>query len=153
MAKTSKSRLKLFRTEIGFHDAFVAAPSMKAALAAWGASTDLFSAGLAERIDDAKRCPAAFDAPGEVVTVRRGSEGEWTRKAPRPAAASSARKRAEAARARLERRLASLDQRHATSVAALDRQARALEDKRARLEAAHGAERRRLLDELAAVER
>ncbi len=30
-------KLKVFRTPAGFHDAYVAAPSRKAALAAWGA--------------------------------------------------------------------------------------------------------------------
>ena len=35
MARTG--RLKVFRTSIGFHDAYVAAPSRKAALEAWGA--------------------------------------------------------------------------------------------------------------------
>jgi hypothetical protein len=29
------AKLKVFRTPIGFHDAYVAAPSKKAALAAW----------------------------------------------------------------------------------------------------------------------
>lgn len=37
------SRLKVYRTPIGFHDTYVAAPSQKAALAAWGSGHDLFS--------------------------------------------------------------------------------------------------------------
>ncbi|MCB4862792.1 hypothetical protein K7W03_24710 [Sphingobium sp. PNB] len=47
-------RLKLFRTPIGFHDAYVAASSRKAALKTWGADADLFARGIAERIDDPK---------------------------------------------------------------------------------------------------
>ena len=39
------AKLKVFRTPIGFHDAYVAAPSRAAALRAWGADTDLFSTG------------------------------------------------------------------------------------------------------------
>lgn len=31
-----KQKLKVYRTPIGFHDAYVAAPSQKAALKAWG---------------------------------------------------------------------------------------------------------------------
>ena len=64
MAKASKAKLKLFKTVIGFHDAYVAAASQKAALEAWGASTDLFSAGLAERVDDPAACEAAFADAG-----------------------------------------------------------------------------------------
>ena len=40
-------KLKVFRTPIGFHDAYVAAPSQKAALQAWGTDTDLFARGVA----------------------------------------------------------------------------------------------------------
>ena len=36
------AKLKVFRTAIGFHDAYVASPSRAAALRAWGADTDLF---------------------------------------------------------------------------------------------------------------
>jgi len=43
-----KQQLKVFRTPIGFHDAYVAAPSQKAALEAWGTDTNLFEAGAAE---------------------------------------------------------------------------------------------------------
>jgi hypothetical protein len=37
------ARLKVFRTPIGFHDAYIAAPSQKAALEAWGSDKDIFS--------------------------------------------------------------------------------------------------------------
>jgi hypothetical protein len=47
MARASK--LKVYRTAAGFHDAYVAAPSQKAALAAWGSDHDLFARGGAER--------------------------------------------------------------------------------------------------------
>ena len=57
MAKASKkverkSKLKVFRTPIGFHDAYVAAPSQKAALEAWGAEGNLFAQGIAEQVID-----------------------------------------------------------------------------------------------------
>lgn len=66
----------MFRTPIGFHDAYVAAPSMKAALEAWGSSTNLFSQGAAEVVTDPKLNKAPLARPGEVVRVPRGSEGE-----------------------------------------------------------------------------
>ncbi|QNM82687.1 hypothetical protein H8M03_11925 [Sphingomonas sabuli] len=77
MAKaTRKVRLKVFRTAIGFHDAFVAVPSRKAALEAWGAGTDLFSLGAAEEVTDAKLMKAPLQTPGEVVKVPRATEKE-----------------------------------------------------------------------------
>ena len=44
--------LKVFSTPAGFYEAVVAAPSRKAALAAWGAHDDLFASGHAQEIDD-----------------------------------------------------------------------------------------------------
>lgn len=74
--KPQKQRLKLFRTPIGFHDAYVAAPSRKAALEAWGSGTDLFSAGIAEELKDAKLLRELQERPGEVVRKPRGSAKE-----------------------------------------------------------------------------
>jgi hypothetical protein len=68
----AKRRLKIFKTPIGFHDAYVAAPSREAALAAWGAGTDLFSAGIAELATvESQAAKAAMARPGQVVRVRR----------------------------------------------------------------------------------
>ena len=44
--------LKVYRTPIGFHDAYVAAPSQKAALQAWGSDANLFARGVAELVTD-----------------------------------------------------------------------------------------------------
>ena len=71
-----KQKLKVFRTPIGFHDAYVAAPSQKAALEAWGADSNLFAQGIAEQVEDPKLAEAALERPGEVVKVLRGSEDE-----------------------------------------------------------------------------
>jgi hypothetical protein len=65
-------KLKVFRTSTGFHDAYVAAPSRKAALAAWGAEADLFARGVAEEVDDPRLARAALDRPGEVIRLSRG---------------------------------------------------------------------------------
>ena len=66
------AKLKVFRTAAGFHDAYVAAPSRKAALAAWGADKDLFARGLAEEVTDPALTEAPLATPGEVIKVSRG---------------------------------------------------------------------------------
>ena len=76
-----KQKLKVYRRPIGFHDALVAAPSQKAALEAWGASTDLFARGLAEMVTDPALTKAPLAAPGKVVKVSRGSKAEQLRAA------------------------------------------------------------------------
>lgn len=70
------AKLKVFRTAAGFHDAYVAAPSRKAALAAWGADKDLFARGMAEEVTDPALTEAPLAAPGEVVKVSRGGRAE-----------------------------------------------------------------------------
>jgi hypothetical protein len=72
-------KLKVFRTAVGFDDAYVAAPSRKAALAAWGSSTDLFAAGAAEVVSDPALMKAALARPGVVVRVARGTDAEHLR--------------------------------------------------------------------------
>jgi hypothetical protein len=72
-------KLKVFRTAVGFDDAYVAAPSRKAALAAWGSSTDLFAAGAAEVVGDPALMKAALARPGVVVRVARGTDAEHLR--------------------------------------------------------------------------
>lgn len=70
------TRLKVFRTSIGFHDAYVAAPSQKAALAAWGASKDLFGTGSAEVVTDPALTAEPLAHPGAVIKRLRGSAEE-----------------------------------------------------------------------------
>ena len=65
-------KLKVFRTPTGFHDAYVAAPSRKAALEAWGADADLFARGVAEQVTDPKLTAAPLERPGEVIKLSRG---------------------------------------------------------------------------------
>jgi hypothetical protein len=65
-------KLKVFRTSTGFHDAYVAASSRKAALEAWGADADLFARGVAEEVTDPKLMAEPLERPGEVIRVSRG---------------------------------------------------------------------------------
>lgn len=65
-------KLKVFRMPIGFEDAYVAAPSRKAALEAWGATHDQFARGIAEEVTDPKLAKEALAHPGEVIRKSRG---------------------------------------------------------------------------------
>jgi hypothetical protein len=65
-------QLKVFRTTTGFHDAYVAAPSRKAALEAWGADANLFARGVAEQVTDPELIAEPHERPGEVIKVSRG---------------------------------------------------------------------------------
>ena len=78
MAKKAerKQKLKVFRTPIGFHDAYVAAPSRKAALEAWGADANIFAQGIAEQVTDPKLMEEPLSRPGEVIRRLRGSAEE-----------------------------------------------------------------------------
>ncbi|WP_425228310.1 hypothetical protein [Sphingomonas sp.] len=79
--------LKVYRTPIGFHDAYVAASSQKAALKAWGSDADLFARGIAEVITDPRLTAQALACPGEVIRRLRGTAEEQI-----AAAAPSAKK-------------------------------------------------------------
>ena len=68
--------LKVYRTAIGFHDAYVATPTKKAALEAWGADRNLFASGRAEEVTDSKLTRAPLADPGKVIKVLRGSAAE-----------------------------------------------------------------------------
>jgi hypothetical protein len=87
------AKLKVFRTSIGFHDAYVAAASQKAALAAWGAEADLFARGMAERVTDPKLAAEPLEKPGQVIRRPRGTAAEHIAALPRepraPAEATS----------------------------------------------------------------
>ena len=70
------AKLKVFSTAIGFHDAYVAAPSKKAALKAWGTTKDLFARGAAEIVTDPELTREPLASPGEVFKLSRGSTAE-----------------------------------------------------------------------------
>ncbi|WP_242128908.1 hypothetical protein [Sphingobium sp. Sx8-8] len=122
-------RLKLFRMPIGFHDAYVAASSQKAALEAWGADADLFARGMAERVENPQLLAEASDKPGTVIKRARGTALEHLASARDPGARPPGRGRtgAKAPRARPRPR---------PSRKALDRAEQKLEEHR------HGVEAR-----------
>ncbi|MBM0171433.1 hypothetical protein [Altererythrobacter sp. C41] len=88
-----KQKLKVFRTPTGFHDAYVAAPSQKAALQAWGSEHDLFARGIAEKVDDPELTREPLAKPGVVIRRLRGNMSEQIAALPK---SKSARKRSPA---------------------------------------------------------
>lgn len=84
-------KLKVFRTAIGFEDAYVAAPSRKAALDAWGADADLFARGVAEEVTDVTLMKAPIAKPGEVIRVSRGDLAQHLKALPKKAARKAVR--------------------------------------------------------------
>jgi hypothetical protein len=59
-----------------FHDAYIAAPSQKAALAAWGSEANLFGLGMAELVTDEALTKQPLETPGKVIKLPRGSAEE-----------------------------------------------------------------------------
>ena len=79
MARASEPRkqaLKVFRAPMGFYDVYVAAPSQKAALAAWGSEHDLSARGIAEKVDDPALAADPLRQPGVIVRRLRGTTAE-----------------------------------------------------------------------------
>lgn len=69
--------LKVFRAHLGFYDTIVAAPSQKAASAAWGGSAREFAQGFASVTKDVKAVEAALAQPGVVLRRPAGSHGAF----------------------------------------------------------------------------
>ncbi|MDA9408164.1 cell envelope biogenesis protein TolA [Bradyrhizobium sp. CCBAU 45384] len=77
-------KLKTYITSLGFYDQAVAAPSMKAALEAWGASSNLFHQGAARETDDPDIVAVTMAKPGVVLRRPVGSTGRFTEHAELP---------------------------------------------------------------------
>ncbi|MCP3373057.1 cell envelope biogenesis protein TolA [Bradyrhizobium cajani] len=84
MPKKLQRKLKTYQTSLGFYDQAVAAPSMKAALEAWGASSNLFHQGAAKETDDPDIVAATMASPGVVLRRPVGSDGPFTESAGLP---------------------------------------------------------------------
>jgi hypothetical protein len=77
-------KLKTYQTSLGFFDLAVAAPSMKAALEAWGADSNLFHQGAAKQSEDPDVIAATMAAPGVVLKRPVGSSGPFKENAELP---------------------------------------------------------------------
>jgi colicin import membrane protein len=70
-------KLRTFQTSLGFYDLAIAAPSMKAALEAWGAGSNLFYQGVAKETDDPDVVAATMSKPGVILKRPAGSNGRF----------------------------------------------------------------------------
>ena len=70
-------KLKTYETSLGFYDLAIAAPSMKAALEAWDAGSNLFHQGFAKEPDDPDVMAATMSRPGVVLKRPAGSSGPF----------------------------------------------------------------------------
>jgi hypothetical protein len=77
-------KLKTYQTSLGFFDLAIAAPSMKAALEAWGADSNLFHQGAAKESDDPDVIAATMEKPGVVLRRPVGSNGSFSEHAELP---------------------------------------------------------------------
>src|SRR6185436_5088951 len=77
-------KLKTYQTSLGFFDLAMAAPSMKAALEAWGADSNLFHQGAAKESHDPDVIAATMAKPGVVLRRPVGSDGSFNEHAELP---------------------------------------------------------------------
>lgn len=147
--------LKVFRTAAGFHDAYVAAPSRKAALYAWGSNVDLFARGIAEQVTDPALTREPLANPGEVIMVSRGGLADQLKalgpkkqpaKKPAPEGKAQAPKKPPS-RSKLDAAEKALEQgerAHAAELKTLEAQRDALERRIEQAKAKHEREHRKL---------
>jgi hypothetical protein len=81
-------KLKTYETSLGFFDLAIAAPSMKAALEAWGADSNLFHQGAAKQSEDPDVVAATMVEPGVVLDrqarIERGTSAQRRLRLPMP---------------------------------------------------------------------
>jgi hypothetical protein len=77
-------KLKTYQTSLGFYDQAIAAPSMKAALEAWGADSNLFHQGAAKESHDPDVIAAAMAKPGVVLRRPVGTDRPFSEHAELP---------------------------------------------------------------------
>jgi hypothetical protein len=70
-------KLKTYQTSLGFFEQAIAAPSMKAALDAWGADSNLFHQGAANESHDPEVIAPTMAKPGVVLKRPVGSDGPF----------------------------------------------------------------------------
>ncbi|HLH87011.1 MAG TPA: cell envelope biogenesis protein TolA [Xanthobacteraceae bacterium] len=77
-------KLKAYEASVGFFDLAVAAPSMKAALQAWGAERNLFHEGVARESKDPDVIATTMANPGVVLKRPVGSAARFREHAELP---------------------------------------------------------------------
>src|SRR5829696_2256477 len=77
-------KLKTYQTSLGFFDQAIAAASMKAALEAWGADSNLFHQGAAKESHDPDVVAATMAKPGVVLRRPVGTDRPFSEHAALP---------------------------------------------------------------------
>ena len=77
-------KLKTYQTSLGFFEQAIAAPSMKAALEAWGVDSNLFHQGAAKESTDPDVIASTMAKPGIVLKRPVGSDGPFSEHAELP---------------------------------------------------------------------
>jgi hypothetical protein len=98
-------KLKTYTTSAGFFDLAIAAPSMKAALEAWGSNSNLFHQGFAKESDDPDIVADTMARPGVVLRRPVGTNGRFSEHAELPSnlLAGQARRKPEKAPTRRDK--------------------------------------------------
>jgi hypothetical protein len=157
-------KLKVFRTAIGFHDAYVAAPSLKAALEAWGADANIFAQGIAEQVEpDSEPAKRALAEPGTVVKALRGSAEDHVKalgkgspsprsrkgaSRPLPLQGARGKKPSRAAVDKAEAALEERERKHRARLVKIEEEAEELRRRRRELERDYARERQALKEAL-----
>ena len=143
-------KLKTYETSLGFFDLAIAAPSMKAALEAWGADSNLFHQGAAKQSEDPDVVAATMAKPGVMLKRPVGSNGPFKEHAELPTNLGNATARpSKAARKPAARKPKKTSSRPADKAAeqkaavAYEREQRNREREQAKQEAARQKERDR----------
>jgi hypothetical protein len=142
-------KLKTYQTSLGFFDLAIAAPSMKAALEAWGADSNLFHQGAAKQSEDPEVVAATMAAPGVVLKRPVGSSGPFKEDAELPTDLADDGKPTKTARKSSGRKQKKFPSRPVDKAAerkaalAYEREERRRERERAKEEAAKRMERER----------
>jgi len=166
MARAPGRKLKVYQARLGFFDTVVAAPSQKAALAAWGTHQDLFANGDAKVTGDEAAARAAVDHPGTPLQRPAGSHDPFELQPAGLPDPPSRRPRSKAAKARpappkppadrsgleaAEKALKELDRRRASEEADMRREQDALDARQAAAREAYVAARRKATAAVAAA--
>jgi hypothetical protein len=145
-------KLKTYQTSLGFYDQAIAAPSMKAALEAWGAKSNLFHQGVAKETDDPDIVAATMAQPGVVLRRPVGSDGPFTEHAELPTDVGDGERKPKSTRPGSKKRSAKTagrpsrkidDQQARRAAAAFEKEERRRESERRKEEAAREKQRAR----------
>src|SRR4051794_142417 len=140
-------KLKTYQASVGFFDLAIAAPSMKAALEAWGSNSNLFHQGVAKESSDPEVIAAAMSKPGVIVRRPVGSNGPFKEHAHLPRHLSADEVKSKPARPRphgKKQPARNIDDKTARKAAlAFEKEQRQRESERGKEEAARAKQRER----------